>query len=267
MTNWALGGNIEKIVQLYNGGNSSTVADTKGAWYDFTTGEDYDIHGLTLTSYSMTYEQHEFLGDLGIGSTPDILINNLGFSRRETRTGQGFFHLPIFIPKNTQVQWRQQCDYSGTIAFGITALAWVGGRFGVHQPFTKVLTYGANTGDSGGTLVDSGAVANTFGNYVQFASGGLPHTIQGFILYIGARNDYARTNTHWYIDVAKNNGSEETLIDQWLVGCGDQTDNPLPQASPFFPIRVEKGEDFSVRCKCSATSSDRYIDAILYCFA
>lgn len=268
MTNWAmLGGGISKVTKIYEGGMASTTANTKGSWVDLSaSGEDYNIFGLTLMTYSMSYEGEEYLVDVGLGSTPDIIINNLSISRKAIRVGIGY-NLPIYIPKNTEIQARQQSTYAGTQQLSTCAYAWQGARWGSPKAFTKVLTYGANTSDSGGTLVDPGGTANTFGSYVQFASGGLPHAIQGFMLTFGSRDDWARASTHWYVDVAKNYGSEETLIDQWIVGACDEFDAPVTAQSPFFPIRVEEGEDFSIRTKCSLATSDRYIDIVLYCFA
>lgn len=269
MTNWALGGSIEKVVQI---GNVSlpwgSAANTKGAWTSVTSGIEQAINGLFVETYSSSYENHEHLADIGIGSTPDTLVENIQVSREWVREGKGLY-LPLYIAPNTEIQARQQTNYTLSNSLTVAFFGYVSGRWQSPGVFNKCYTYGADTSDTGGLFVDPGGTADTMGSYVEFISA-LPETIGGFSISVGCRNDFTRSgNIHWYVDVAKGaSGYEETLLDRWHCGSkGTYTDSPRPQFSPFFPIKVENGERIAIRCQCTATTSDRYIDVTLYCFA
>jgi len=163
MTNWARSGIFGRYERIAYIGPQGTTANTKGSWIDVSaSGLDYDIHALSYIHFTQTYSA-DFLLDIGIGSTPDIILNNLLTSGTtgEIRAGDEIF-IPLFIPKNTQIQCRQQNDYSGTnslssLFFAFGSAAWN------RSSYDRVFTYGANTGDSGGTLVDPGGTADTYG--------------------------------------------------------------------------------------------------------
>lgn len=267
MTNWCLGQSISKVNRIGVPYISHSAANTKGSWIDVNTGLDYNCYGLIYNAYSRG-ESADFLTDIGIGSTPDIIVNNLihGHSAGDLRVGK-YYYLPIFVPKSTAIKTRCQSNYSGTNGMTTVWYAVQGQRWNQGLP-TSILTYGANTADSGGTAVDPGTTADTFGSYVEFVAS-LPYNIRGFIVGIGPRGDYTRSaNINWFIDVAKgSSGNEETLLDQWEFGTEADVDMLLPQQSVYFPISVEKGARLAVRSKCNTTTSDRLFDVVLYCFA
>jgi len=267
MTNWARSGFVGRYGLIYLGSPNCPSANTKGSWVTVTSGEDYDIHGLMMLHYTQTYPA-DFLTDFGIGSTPDIIINNVLScgTNNDIRAGDECV-LPIFIPKDTEIQVRAQSDYSGSNGQSMRVFAF-GSCAWNRQSYQRVYTYGANTGDSGGQLVDPGGTANTYGSWVEF-SAALPQNIKAIMIAHASRGDHAiTTNTEWIYDVGMGASTfEQVVIEEWHTGGEASTARSFPAFSPVFPISIPSGERLVVRAKCTVTSADRYRDIALYCWA
>lgn len=268
MTNWALGGKQGKLINVGTMTLDSTATHTKGSWVQLTSGLDYDIHGFYCFRRSIEYSA-DFLWDIGLGSTPDIIINNrMECDNNDYRMPKlsGVF-IPIFIPKSTEIKGRSQSSYSGGSSVYLEFTGYKGGGF-AHPLFSKCYTYGANTGDTGGTLVDPGAVANTYGTWVEFISS-LPEDIKGFEIMQSHRSDHAfSTGTSWWMQVGVGASTfEEIIVDGFYYGANHYKDIIMPMSTGFIPIQIPKGTRMTIRNKCDRTSADRYVDHILYCYA
>lgn len=268
MTNWARSGFMGFYDYVYGSSIASGgSANTKGSWASLTTGLDTDIHSIIIHHYSFTYDA-DFLIDIGIGSTPDVVVNNIlsHHGLGDTRASD-VIEIPLFIPKSTQIQVRHQTDYSGsnnlTAAFSfIRSCSWN------RRSFDKVYTYGANTGDSGGQLIDPGGTASTYGSWVQLISAA-PQNLKAFKILFGARGDHnISANTHWFYQVAVGaSGSEQVIVDRFTVGGETGVSVPYPKCSPLFEINIPEGERLAVRSMCTTTATDRYKDVVILAFA
>jgi hypothetical protein len=267
MTNWARSGFMGFYDFITDSGISATAANTKSSWSSLTTGLDTDIHCIIIHHYSFTYNA-DFLIDIGIGSTPDVIVNNVmsHHGNGDTRASDPI-EIPIFIPKDTQIQARQQNSYSGTNSFG-AAWSFIRSCSWNRRSFDKVYTYGANTSDSGGQLIDPGGTANTDGSWVELISAA-PQNLKAFKMFFGARGDWSiSANTHWWYDVGVGaSGSEVVIVDDFHVGGEAGITVPYPKCSPLFEMNIPEGERLAVRSKCTVTTADRYKDVLILAFA
>lgn len=261
-TQWSGGNYGYPGVQVTAGGS----AHTKGSWVEERASLEHDAFGFWLFQGGGG-SNGDYLYDMSIGT--NVIINNLIASLPSYGTAQmyttGLLWVPIFLPKGSQIQFRSQCT---------TAVAT--SRIKVHYQFAsfyapvvgnQILTYGANTSDSGGISIDPGGTINTKGTWVEMVSS-TPAGIKALALGVGSQNNTISTWATWVVDIgiSLDGGTNKyVLIPDLFLHNDDDTDRMFPFWQGFFPINVPAGVKLYIRSACYINdATDRLFDAVLY---
>jgi hypothetical protein len=247
---------------------ANASANTKGAWAQIISSLPFDVSGLIVFRAGHDTAA-DYLQDLAIGGagSEQVIVENALISR----TGNcwrynSWQEIPIYIPSGTRIAARCQSSTGGAkvnVTLGLLPM----GSFGRAVMLAGCDTYGANTGDSGGTSLDPGGTIHTKGSWVQL-SAGITRDCRAVSLSTGAQRNTARTNTNWLIDLGVGGaGSEQILIEDWLTTCHDTNDHITPEVSSIIPVSITAGTRIAARCQCAINdASDRLIDVLAHCF-
>ena len=239
------------------------AANTKGVYEEAIASTVQKSFGIMLT-VGYGSGANDYLVDIAIGGSgsEQVIIPNLLVSRKAAFDNGGFFNIiiPMNISSGTRISVRgQSTGASKTLIVGIHVLY---GEY--NKGFSKVVSYGENTSDSGGTSVDSGGTAHTYGSYQEITSS-LNEDIKGFFVCIGNQVNTARTYAEWLMDIAiGGSGSEQVIISNLYMGSnGSSMINPM--VFPFIPMNILSGTRISVRSMCNLIdATDRLFDLTFY---
>jgi hypothetical protein len=262
-------GGLTYTYQSYPGSTSTGksittggTANVKTAWTEMVAAAPFAVAGLLL-EFASDSTGVTLLYDLGIGAagSETVLLANLHFGTNGY-IGHGYYVIPISIASGTRLAARvQSSGTSDTCRLNLTLLQ----APGSYSPPTAMQTYGAATGDSGGTSIDPGGTANTKGSYVQL-SASLSANARLILLAIGNNADNTRTGGYWKLDLATGPaGSETILIPDLLIACTSNTDVLVPTVLGPFPVSIASGTRLAARASCTfTTAGDRLFDLIAY---
>ena len=271
MADWPILGSCSKFVGINHDLSTSQMVaacmltditeNVKTAWGEAIASLPQDINGLWLTIWRPYITvSSTCLFDIGIGSEGNeiVLIENVLFNMNTSGVGYSYF-FPLFIKAGSRIVIRmQQWNTTPRICyFSVSGVA--GGDF-LYRSFGKVVTYGANTADSGGVEVDPGGTANTKGAYSEIVAS-TSHNISYLMACIGNRAEN-KVDAGFLLDLAVGeSGSEANFAEN--IYFGSYT-NELYMPSVFsFPINIPAGTRISARAQCSGVSA-RTFDLILY---
>jgi hypothetical protein len=276
MTNW---GNLFQLSQPAKLADTTdyvtnlvqaVAANTKGSYVEIDASTPHDSEGLIIEFAGLSYASDN-LFDIAIGaiSSEIDIISNILISQTASFQISRRFEFPLKIKAGTRISGRSQ---------GISALAnnfrisvhLLRGSWSYSRGFAVCDTYGANTGDSGGIVVDPGATPDTKSAWEEISSG-ISRDIKGFILCIGNRNIATRpsASSYWNVDVGVGaEGSEEIIFPDWMLCTYSGSDLLLPCFTPFIPIHLLSGSRISVRVASDVTDATyRLIDVVIYTFS
>lgn len=242
------------------------TVNSKGAWFELTSATPFDAWGFFLQAiYGISIGVNDdFLLDIGIGGSgaETVLLANVPLGLAGTRGDLCSVFVPLEIPSGTRVSARiQQSSTSSSDAVFVKLLLF---EKSTQSGASSAQTYGANTADSGGVLVDPGATLNTKGAWSEIT----PATsadINWLLLFFGNQDNSARSSCGWIFDVAIGAASSEVIavadIPTW---CSSGTGVVFP---PYFTIpipTIPSGTRLSVRCACSINNfTDRLLDVVI----
>ena len=268
MTNWRFG----KSSQVYQANNpivvvtSSGSANTKGSWEEIFATTNFISNYLWITG-AWSGGAREYLVDISIGSTGNekTILSNLHISGAQanvSRTGY-CYAFPIYIPSGEKISVRCQSDGTTQAMWASIGLSTM--SFLSLPGFNKVITYGANTGDSGGTSIDPGGSSGTKGSWVEF-SASTEMNIAGIVMAVG---NAGNTIPGWglsYIDIGIGaSSSEKVVIPDLTHYMVYENEARNPAQTPFIPCAIPKGSRLVVRADSETIdATDRLIDVILY---
>lgn len=244
---------------------NSASANTKGSWIEIEASTDHEADAVLVHFLCNTL--NNFLFDFGIGGAGNeqVLLSNFLVVAAGLRTVA--ILLPIRIPEGTRLVGRCQASAgSGSSGNGFISVQLIHGGLLFQGPLTRVETCGANTADSGGTSVDSGAGAgDTKGAYSQLiASTSFDYKM--LFIVPGNANDYVRPSSNrWLLDIAVGAAaSEQVIIPNLQLGGSDVDDVISPLLIGPIPINIPAGSRIAARAQCVITTADRLIDVIVY---
>lgn len=237
--------------------------NTKGAYLQLVAATTFEASGLIVVlGNNQLYTDNLVDIAVGAGGSEQIIASNLLCSTREK--AQAVYYLPIRIPVGSRIAARYQAaDVSGGRVMYATATL-LAAPFLPGAPLSQITTYGAATGDSGGTAVDPGGSANTKGSYAQIDAS-TSRAIRSLIVAFGCANNSALTAAEGLVDVAVGAAASEQIIlpDLW-IRYSDQ-ENLAPCVYGPFQVNIPAGTRISVRAQCSITdATDRIFDVVLY---
>ncbi|KKL25534.1 hypothetical protein LCGC14_2404330 [marine sediment metagenome] len=241
----------------------STSTNTKGSYIEIIASTTFDTKELFIIT-ARGNSAIDYLYDIAIGaagSEKDIISNLYHTSTGRYLTRHAF---PLAIPAGTRISARSQA--LGASKAGFEVLVYMTATGYTHpNPLGRCTTYGAATGDSGGTSIDPGASANTKGAYSELTASSTNPT-KSLAIGIGNQANSVRSNALYLLDIAVGaSGSERVILgDIWLV-CGTQIDIVAPSAIPSIPVNIPAGTRISARAQCDITDvTDRLFDVIVY---
>lgn len=238
------------------------VANTKGNYGELISSTPFDAHGVLIHLEGPMDVSSRALADISIGplGSEQIILTNLHVDATN-RNVAASFHFPIGIPEKTRISARVQ--HNGTAAHVRLAGHLYSSGFADFSPLSKVVTYGADTTDSGGATIDPGAVAGTKGAWTGVATNTTSHISQ-LLMAIGSGANGTRSNTSWLVDVGIGPAGQETLLEENipLVFNGGYIQ---PKIIGPKPVSIPNGTRVSIRASCTNTdATDRLFDIVLY---
>lgn len=238
---------------------ADAAANTKGVYAEVIASTDFHANFL-IVSFANASAAVDALVDIAIGAAASetVILPNLYTYNRAGQSPHSYM-LPVNIPTGTRISARMQASTGATtmdIAIVLSAGDFLSGNF--NYP----LTYGENTGNSGGTNVDPGGTINTLGAYAQITAS-LTRDVNGLILVIDNNADNARTACQWLLNLARGGAGSEQVLAQFLVGCDGTADMVLP-AWFYLPIFIPAGERLAAAAQCSInTAGDRLLGVLV----
>jgi hypothetical protein len=236
----------------------------KGSYTQLLATTAFNASGIHILARdnNATASPHDYLLDLSIGASgqEQVVISNLLITQTTDRNG-GICYFPISIPSGSRLAARTQCNIAGTTL--VVAAMLHSQSFMSTAGCNRVTTYGAATADSGGEVVDPGAVAHTKGAYAQItASTTAP--IRSLVMCLGNRGNSAMAEADFLFDIAIGaSGQEQVVVPNiWVSESGAEI--VIPRAI-LVPVTIPTGTRLAVRAQCSETNAtDRLLDVVIY---
>lgn len=208
----------------------------------------------------------QFLADLLIdpagGTSWSTLIPNLVVNSPCLHNGGYWYFFPLYIKNGTSIGMQHQCSTASIAMRGLVKLFGKPSRPEMWKVGSKVETFGANTGTSGGTAITPGTSAmgaytaslGTTANHLWWWQGGL------------AINDTTQTNVAYLLDVAAGDATNKKICAENIplvnAGTAEQTGkSAIGTRGPYRHIKA--GELVYMRAACSGTP-DSSITAVAY---
>jgi hypothetical protein len=241
-------------------------ANVKGAYAQLIAATGFAYTAITLQMYAGGGGGSCYLVDLAIGAAgqeqmivPNILLDSM----RTINMGAISITLPIAIPAGARVAARlQEVGGSGTRSVQMALVGRAGGSNTPQPTAGDAVTYGANMATSNGTLVDQGAVANTFGAFVELTSGTTrDHSFMAIVLGTNQQTNNGSGELNLQLAIGPA-GAEVPIAEFRTVGTALGT--RLVIMNFDIAAQVPAGTRLSMRAKSTAvTSVDRIVTAIL----
>lgn len=241
-------------------------AHVKGSWVlSGRCPTDFNADGFSINFLGDNIVA-DFLVDIALGDGQEnIVVSNLLYT-----SGVGFNSLqelffPIAVPANTAMSMRVQSTDGGAL-FSV-------GNWTMHrgEPYRSLhcrrsQTYGANTGDSGGTQVDTSGVNQTYGAWVTIADPTID-PIRFLHVCIGGQNNATRADGDHYFDVGYGQpGSEVVLVGTQYFRQVADTDTLYP-AHRSYLVNIPAGQRLAIRQRSGVLdATDRLVDFSIVAF-
>jgi hypothetical protein len=222
MSGWALGAPGFTLLDRYD---LSTTADyittvtasgtphTKGSWVELTASTSQDAYFIEVNLFN-TFSATTNTGvlvDLGVGGSGSevVLVENMLAGWHGTGAVTQF---PIYIPAGVRLAARCQAVIaSDTVDVGVRLSSSVRSFNRDQWQGGNVVTYGADAGNSRGTLVSAPASAHTKGSWTEIvASTTEPHS--ALAISVQGHSDTALSNATGLLDVGFGAGGSEQIV-------------------------------------------------------
>lgn len=239
------------------------VANTKGAWIQLIAATPAPAGELWLSfNLASTTGGADLLFDIGIGPAgqEQVLVPNLMVSQGSLTLGV-LIRLPAEIPPGTRIAARVQSSNSinsCNLAAYLGVPAW--GFPPGSQAFDDL---GTSLGNSRGTNIDCGAVANTKSAYVQLAAA-TPRAYRGLLVLIGNGGRVAPAAASFTVDIARGPAGQEQIILPDLLVRGNASFYFTNNNFGPVHLHIPAGERLAARAQSStAVATDRLVDVQL----
>jgi len=241
---------------------ANASANTKGNYSQVWASTSVNACGLVL---NMEYVSNDadYLLDLAFGAAgseqivvADIIISGATYTRRSLSA----VHFPIFIKAGTRIACRVQSSTGGATVDVHFSLI----NFDTRIPtYSKVLTYGAASADSGGLSLDSGGSAWTWGGYSELSASS-PENHKALIIGMGNQTNNARANAFFNIGIGIGAAGSEVAI-AVVNEQGAAIVTAVSGLTAVIPVKIKSGTRIAARSQSGTTdATDRLIDVVLY---
>lgn len=240
---------------------ASGSANTKGSWAEVFSSTSRNAHLLRIyINRGGTTADRDHLIDIGIGAggSEQVVVANLLCSFNTPVQGW-YLDIPITIPAGSRVAIRTQSSDGGAVVALNFYLLSTG--FRNANGLQDSLTYGANTGDSGGVSIDPGGVSNTKGAYSEITPS-TTRPIRTLLVCFGHQNNALMADRDIAMDIAIGAAGSEQIIIADVRGQSDNDDNFV--GPTMFPIYIPAGTRLACRAATNTTdATDRLFDIVL----
>ena len=241
--------------------NCGSPANTEGSWTEIVASTAFSADGLLL-NFTRTAAMDSLL-DIAIGASseaiiiPDLLLSNGG--------SNGWFaesvFVPIAVPANTRLSARAQGTSAATschLTIMEVALGFEASRY-----LQRVVNYGTNDADSGGTQVDPGGSLNTKGAWSQLTAATTANH-KGLLIALGMQTR-SWVSVSALLDIGIGPATETVLIPNIEIGTSSTVDTFLPQIMGPFWVDIPSGTRLTARAqKNYASAGGREFDVAVY---
>lgn len=237
------------------------AANTKGSWAELTASSEFASCGI-MVHIGNNARSSRYLVDIGVGASgsEDAIIPNLLLRAESSTSICTSFYFPLSIASGTRIAARAQSeDATVTLSVSVTI---VGGGFMNPSPFSRVLTYGADTTNTDGKFYQtSGTSNNTKSGYQQLTAS---TTLPIKALMVGSINFIGGVDTFGLMDIAVGGAGSETVLIPNLPFNGDTTNASIVVNYGLFPCSIPSGTRLSYREQVSQNNVANYVVVILY---
>lgn len=246
---------------------SSATANVKGAWTELVPDTLFGADHLHLVAWPSS-NGRQMLFDFAVGPAGSevVVVPDLHLC------GQAGLNQPTVLPMPIPAGSRIAARAAGAVgSSGARLRASVsGGGFGTRPAVAaaRMHAYGADASDSGGTAVDPGGTANTFGPWVQMtAATEAPH--RGLLLAVGTRANTGIAQVTLLAEIGVGAAGQEQgflTVELFAISLVTGTGAVSPGWSPTtFPVSLPQGTRLSIRVAATITdATDRVMDYVLY---
>ena len=242
---------------------ASASINTKGAWTELVASTAFDADALQIIMAIPDVTTGHLL-DLaigGAGSEIEVLSNLLVSSVGRSSTTLTF---PTLLPAGSRISARVQSQTASSAVRVRTML--IRGGFLLPAAGGRVETIGAATADSGGTPLDAGAAANTYGAWAQMTAS-TSRDIDAIQFRLGnAGNATPSASTcNFYLQIGVGaGGSEIPVLDGYAFAT--MTTGDMGRAPDvWYPVAIPAGSRIAARIRSDITdATDRIVDLVLY---
>lgn len=238
------------------------ASDSKsGTWTQIVAATAEDASGILVIITDA--QNDDALIDIAIGGagSEKVLLSNLIFSGRDFTSIHYYF--PIHIPKGTRLSVDGQNSAAAPTAMKCQIILFTQG-FNPGGALGIVDTYGANTGDSGGTEIDPGGTANTKGGWTEVVAS-TSRPIRYINMAFGFRDTFTQTDKYYRVDLGVGASTAEKVIIGDIVFVKSSTTDIFLPSNMGFPVSIPSGSRLSVNMQSQDTdATDRLTDVVLY---
>jgi len=205
----------------------------------------------------------DFLFDIGTGGAgvETAVISNCLANVVSSASNTFMFTFPVAISAGTRVSARYQCTSTTPKVY---AVAYLGSTNSIPLTGCTATTYGAATGDSGGTSIDAGGTANTKGSYTEIIAS-TTDDIDWLAINVQHANTSLTGFVSWFVDIATGgSGSESNVINNIFLQSSSSMSACIPNSYIVLPVTIASGTRIAARCQCIGNNAtDRLLDVTL----
>lgn len=241
---------------------SNASANTKGSWTVQSSSTPYAAQALLVSAAPATSNLN-YLLDIGVGGAgseqiifADFLISG------QSRTSHWLW-VPVSVPASSRLAVRCAAG-TGSNDLRVACHLIAAGPWS-RPHIGKVVAFGANSGTSGGTQINPGGSANTYGSYVQL-TGSTSHDVCAIAVSTGGGTNTSPANTSFQICVSVGASSSEVeIINGHRFPSSGTADYYGPHNTNWVPCQIPAGSRVAVKAKSGTTdATDRLFDIVVY---
>lgn len=240
---------------------ASASVNTKGSYAAVVASTAVDCDGFLVTFAGQT-SNVRVLVDIAVGGagSEQVIVANLVWSANQNLTQT--FYVPVSLPAGTRISARCQSSTGSVVA--AVSVTLVKGGWRTPPSGSRVVTWGADTTDSGGTALDAGAAANTFGTIVQL-SASTTADVFAVAVQVAANANTTPTAGSFVVRVmVGGSGSEVPVVDVGFRAAAT-ADSYGPGPDFWFPCSIPAGSRVSARVMSTVTdATDRVLDVVVF---
>lgn len=242
---------------------ASVSTNTKGVYTELITSTGYDADGI-MVQLQVNDVLAGGLMDFAVGGSGSEQIIMANVLIGQMARASTWVFIPINLPAGSRVAARVQCTISNQ-AFAIATHLYRAGLWG-PPPGGTIVTFGADTSDSGGQVIDPGGTIDTYGSWAQL-SASTGQDIAAVFLMVGNRQNSAPVDQagNFYLQLGIGAAASETVV--WgPIRFGSSIRGlygPLP--SVWFPVSIPAGSRLAARARAGTNNAtDRLFDLVVY---